>query len=151
MKKLLDCFDYLKRYHSDILDVVTIMLELFVFKKEKAECISQMIIKAHKRKPIKEEFQHWVNGPVCPELFNLHKGMFYVDLKTIGKKISGERLSEDEVATVAQVIEEYGGYTAGQLSELTHSEDPWKNTKLNEVITEKAIRQFYGKEKTSAK
>ena len=103
-------------------------------------------------KPIfKEEFQHWVNGPVCPELFNLHKGMFYVDLKTIGKKISGERLSEDEVATVAQVIEEYGGYTAGQLSELTHSEDPWKNTKLNEVITEKAIRQFYGKEKTSAK
>ena len=35
MKKLLDCFDYLKRYHSDILDVVTIMLELFVFKKEK--------------------------------------------------------------------------------------------------------------------
>ena len=69
MKKLLDCFDYLKRYHSDILDVVTIMLELFVFKKEKAECISQMIIKAHKRKPIKEEFQHAISNLIGNALY----------------------------------------------------------------------------------
>ncbi|RDU67141.1 restriction endonuclease subunit M [Helicobacter didelphidarum] len=56
MKKLLDCFDYLKRYHSDILEVVSIMLELFILKKENPNFISEFIIKAHKRKPIKEEF-----------------------------------------------------------------------------------------------
>ncbi|RDU60594.1 N-6 DNA methylase [Helicobacter sp. MIT 14-3879] len=57
MKKLLDCFDYIKQYHSDILDVVHIMLELFVFRKESPNTISQLIIKAHKRQPIKEEFE----------------------------------------------------------------------------------------------
>lgn len=69
MKKLLDCFDYLKRYHSDILDVVHIMLELFIFKKENAEAISQMIIKAHKRKSIKKEFNDYISQLIGSELY----------------------------------------------------------------------------------
>ena len=56
MKKLLDCFDYLKRYHLDILEVVSIMLELFIFKKENPNYIKELISQAHKRKPIKESF-----------------------------------------------------------------------------------------------
>ncbi|STQ85260.1 restriction endonuclease subunit M [Helicobacter muridarum] len=69
MKKLLDCFDYIKQYHSDILDVVNIMLELFVFHKEKQENISELIIKAHKRKPIKEEFEFELREQIGDELY----------------------------------------------------------------------------------
>lgn len=69
MKKLLDCFDYIKQYHSDILDVVNIMLELFVFHKERYESISKLIIKAHKRKPIKDEFELALHEQIGNELY----------------------------------------------------------------------------------
>ncbi|RDU71921.1 restriction endonuclease subunit M [Helicobacter aurati] len=69
MKKLLDCFDYIKQYHSDILDVVNIMLELFVFRKESSETMSQLITKAHKRHPIKEEFATALHNLIGNELY----------------------------------------------------------------------------------
>lgn len=69
MKKLLDCFDYLKRYHSDILDVLSIMLELFVFKRENPEGIADLIIKAHKRKPIKDDFESSLKELIGDELY----------------------------------------------------------------------------------
>ncbi len=54
MKKLLDCFEYLKRYHSDILEALGIMLELFILKKECPDSISSMIELSRKRKCIKD-------------------------------------------------------------------------------------------------
>ncbi|WP_095230151.1 N-6 DNA methylase [Helicobacter sp. 13S00401-1] len=57
MKKLIDCFDYMKRYHSDILDALSIMLELFLLKKQEPSIITDLIDKAHKRQPIKQIFK----------------------------------------------------------------------------------------------
>ncbi len=69
MKKLLDCFDYLKRYHSDLLDVVSIMLELFIFKKESSKLLEDMIAKSSKRKTIKEDFHTILQNLIGQELY----------------------------------------------------------------------------------
>lgn len=53
MKKLLDCFDYIKRYHVDILESLYILLEFFVLKKQKQ--VFPLLQKALKRKKIYEE------------------------------------------------------------------------------------------------
>ncbi len=69
MKKILNCFDYLKRYHSDILDVVSIMLELFIFKKENASVLTDMIAKSSKRKTIKEDFHSILQEIIGTQLY----------------------------------------------------------------------------------
>lgn len=53
MKKLLDCFDYIKRYHVDILESLYILLEFFILKKRNQ--IHPLLQKALKRKKIYEE------------------------------------------------------------------------------------------------
>lgn len=69
MKKLLDCFDYLKKYQSDILDVLSIMFELFSFKKECPTLIFKLISKAHKRKSIRDEFNTLLKELVGDKLY----------------------------------------------------------------------------------
>jgi uncharacterized phage-associated protein len=91
-----------------------------------------------------EDFLKWDNGPVCRELFDLHQGKFYVDSDVINiSLLSKGGIPEAEKLNIEQVLEDYGKYTGVQLSELTHSEKPWKQTKKNEVISKEVIRDYY--------
>ena len=53
MKKLLDCFDYIKRYHVDILESLHIFLEFCILKK--LDLHTPLLLKAIKRKKIYPE------------------------------------------------------------------------------------------------
>lgn len=53
MKKLLDCFDYIKRYHVDILESLHIFLEFCLLRK--SDCHIPLLQKALKRKKIYQE------------------------------------------------------------------------------------------------
>ena len=83
-----------------------------------------------------ERFEAWVNGPVCPDLFNRHKGQFAICEKD----------------SVNVVLRDYGGMEPYALRELTHSEDPWKNArgglkeneKCTTEITPEAMGLYYG-------
>lgn len=66
---MLDCFDYLKRYHSDLLDVVNIMLELFIFKKENPMILADMVAKSSKRKIIKDDFHTILQNLIGAQLY----------------------------------------------------------------------------------
>ncbi|MDR2781198.1 MAG: DUF4065 domain-containing protein [Holosporaceae bacterium] len=91
-----------------------------------------------------EDFLKWDNGPVCRELFDLHKGEFYIDSGIIAVSLlSKDGISGMEKLNVEQVLEDYGKYTGVQLSELTHSEEPWLQTEKDEVITKEMIKEFY--------
>lgn len=95
----------------------------------------------------KEEFLRWDNGPVCKELFNLHKGMYFAN----GEKLftgnenffSKEGLSTKQTENIDGVLDEYMHFEGSELSEMTHQEDPWKNTKKNKVIEKEQIKEFY--------
>jgi uncharacterized phage-associated protein len=91
-----------------------------------------------------EDFLKWDNGPVCRDLLNLHQGKFYVDSDIIADSLlSEDGISETERLNIEQVLEDYGKYTGVQLSELTHSEKPWQQTKKNEIISKEIIKDFY--------
>ena len=75
-----------------------------------------------------ERIEAWVNGPVCPALFQAHKGRFlisYSDLTTGNP----DNLLEDQKDTIDKVLEHYGSWEPYELREQTHSEDPWKNAR----------------------
>ncbi len=100
-----------------------------------------------------EEFEAWANGPVCKELFQLHKGQFIIDKDTtmFDDKLSGVKLSKDEKETVEAVLDYYGDKEPHWLSDLTHLELPWieargnceKGAYCNNVIDKETMRQYY--------
>jgi uncharacterized phage-associated protein len=70
-----------------------------------------------------ERFEAWANGPVCPELYALHRGLFQLgpgDVPGDPKVLDG-----GERESVHLVLDAYAEFTAHQLSEMTHREVPW--------------------------
>jgi uncharacterized phage-associated protein len=70
-----------------------------------------------------ERIEAWANGPVVRELYRAHKGQFSVSEWPHGNP---DALAEAERSTLDAVLDFYGEKTAHELSELSHSEDPWR-------------------------
>lgn len=75
-----------------------------------------------------DRIEAWANGPVVPSLYDLHRGSFTVDPGSFPGGDPG-RLTKAERESVQAVIDAYGGKSAHELSELTHSEAPWRATR----------------------
>ncbi len=73
-------------------------------------------------------FEAWENGPVCPELYQWHKGQFIIENTKGLDSLCADDLLENEIETINCVLRDYKKYTAQQLSDLTHQEKPWKET-----------------------
>lgn len=97
-----------------------------------------------------EDIEAWVGGPVVRELYQEHKGKFIVNAKdfTTGKK---NVFTENQIDTIDKVLESYGEMHAQVLSDLTHSEKPWRITRKgldsyergSRVIKPSDMEEFY--------
>lgn len=73
-----------------------------------------------------EEFEAWAKGPVCRELFNVHRGKFMLTNSSLFNNIANvNRLTKDNIETIDAVVGGLIEMTPGQLSRMTHSEYPW--------------------------
>ncbi|MDO5295361.1 MAG: DUF4065 domain-containing protein [bacterium] len=96
------------------------------------------------------EFEAWVNGPVCRELFVATKGEVCVGASYIEGDSSV--LSEDQKKTVNSVLKYYGDKEANWLSQLTHMEEPWikaregfpSGVKCHNIVTKESMAKYYG-------
>lgn len=75
-----------------------------------------------------QDFQAWANGPVCYPLFQSHRGQFTVRASDI-QVGDTSRLSMEARSVIDEVLAAYGGLTGSELSQLTHSEAPWKSAR----------------------
>jgi uncharacterized phage-associated protein len=90
----------------------------------------------------------WANGPVVRELYYEYQGKFQVGAATRGDATA---LSVDERNSVDAVLNHYGKLSAHQLSELTHSEAPWRDARIglpagvrsDTVIRQGAMAEYY--------
>lgn len=98
-----------------------------------------------------EPFQAWVNGPVCPDLFQLHKGKFLVTSSDFSKGDAAV-LTPDQKDTIDKVLDYYGSWEPYELREQTHSEKPWKDARhgladdepSDKEITQNSMGEYYG-------
>jgi len=98
-----------------------------------------------------EEFEAWSNGPVCPDLFKTHKGMFHIDSQLFPYGDTS-KISPSQIENLEIICRDYGNKDAYWLREQTHGEDPWKNARgdtpvgvrSNAVITKDAMGSYYG-------
>lgn len=98
-----------------------------------------------------ENFQAWVNGPVCPQLYALHRGKYSIDAQHL---TSGDStaLSLPQKQHVLDIKNHYGQLSGAELSELTHQETPWRvargesgpSDRSAAVIPQESLAMFYG-------
>lgn len=70
----------------------------------------------------------WANGPVVPDLYRLHRGVFGVEPGAFGG--DPDALTPAERSTVDAVLDAYGDRSAHQLGQLTHREEPWRRARV---------------------
>ena len=98
-----------------------------------------------------EDFEAWANGPVCPRLFQKHKGLY-----TVGKEFLTSHLNyefdTEQKDTMDAVIRDLGDKAPQWLSDLTHSEQPWLAARkgcapgenCSNIIDKTAMQSYYG-------
>jgi uncharacterized phage-associated protein len=100
-------------------------------------------------KPLfRERIEAWVNGPVVPNLYRVHRGQFDVKDWPHGDP---DNLSAVQRETVDIVLDFYGEKSSQWLSDLTHSEQPWKDARQGlapmdrggNEITHAAMAEYY--------
>ncbi len=101
----------------------------------------------HDRPLFTSKIEAWANGPVCKKLYDAHKGKYSV--KTVGGDIANLKMDEKE--TIGKVVKFYGKFNGQQLSDITHSEEPWKiarnglgpSDRGENVITLENMSEYY--------
>ena len=96
-----------------------------------------------------EPIEAWINGPVIPDLWNCHSGMYQVTSLTFPGNSSN--LSKVQKETIDNVINFYSKFNSQQLSDITHQESPWilarvhvpDNERSNEVISHASMSEYY--------
>ncbi|EGO5859756.1 hypothetical protein B6A11_01275 [Enterococcus faecalis] len=140
---------------SDVRHVARYIIEqlggMTTMKLQKLVYYCQAWSLAWDEKPLfEEEFQAWANGPVCYELFSEHRGKFKVDENFL-QDYSDYKFEPDELETIRIVIEHYAEKSPHYLSELTHKERPWKETRGSlplgessmEIIPKELMQEYY--------
>ena len=97
----------------------------------------------------KENFQAWVHGPVCRELYPKYAdyGWSHIPQTEDNSSI----FSEEQLSILEAVFDLYDRYTGDQLEEITHSEEPWLKQRVglkdyqpsDNVIRNEDMRSYY--------
>lgn len=148
--KMYNVFDVAKYILSEIGEMSTMKLQKLCYYSLVEGLIADEPVVMFKNK-----IEAWANGPVCRELWNVHKGAFYINKSMI----KDDDLSNSKDIPIQYknyiniVLEKYGKMSGAELSEKTHGEKPWidaiKNINSSKnstsIISHKALVEFYSK------
>jgi len=112
---------------TNVLDAAAYILEkqgrMIALKLQKLVYYSQAWSLVWNERPLfDEKIEAWSNGPVVRDLFEYHRGKYYVSEIEAG---DAGKLDADQKATVDMVLNHYGDKPAYWLVRLSHSEPPW--------------------------
>ncbi|MDX1920791.1 MAG: DUF4065 domain-containing protein [Candidatus Caenarcaniphilales bacterium] len=94
----------------------------------------------------REDFKKWLFGPVCPSVYGQFKKYGSNPIKRVAD-VKTKELDEKAQKLVEKVFELYGGFSAVQLSMLSHKEDPWLKAEDLGIIDKDSIHDYFSREK----
>jgi uncharacterized phage-associated protein len=114
---------------ASVIDVAKYILhqknECTTMKLEKLCYYSQAWTLATAKEPLfNEDFRAWASGPVCMELFEMHKHTFVLHDKDLGEYCP-KTLSDEQRRKIDVVLDDYWEYEPYELCEEVHQELPW--------------------------
>lgn len=89
-----------------------------------------------------EDIVKWQYGPVVPEVYHHYKE-YGSNIIPPPENPDFASLSKEHLFVMHDVYEFFGQFSAIKLMNLTHSESPWIKTKMDEIITEEDIKEFF--------
>jgi uncharacterized phage-associated protein len=102
-----------------------------------------------------EPIEAWRQGPVVPALYRRHRGRRVVTAWPDGDTSA---LDDDARASIEWVAENYGEFSAVQLSRMTHNELPWRAARggvpdgapSSAEVSHELIQAYYGRQRADA-
>ena len=95
-------------------------------------------------KPLFEEkIYNWTHGPVVKKIYERYKD--FAD-RGIDIEVSLPKIDDNTESLLEEVYRVFGKYSAWALRDMTHGEDPWKNTKQDEEISFNSIVDYFKRE-----
>lgn len=109
----------------------------------------------------KEDIVNWTYGPVIEKAYNEFRQFGHREItpqnkyeeieydtnsrsiKVLIKDFKDEFLENNDKELIKNVVEQYCKYKPFELVKKTHEENPWKNSKQNDVIGIDIIREYY--------
>ena len=94
------------------------------------------------RSLFEDDFYAWDYGPLLVDFNNSlpeNDGLVVPEIE--GADIS--RLAESDIENINIVLDTYGDKDTEWLVDLTHREDPWKNTRMHNIIEKAVIQTYY--------
>lgn len=88
------------------------------------------------------DIRNWQYGPVAPTAYFAYSSYGAFSLEE-NDEIVIEQPSKDKMKLFNKVIDACLKIPARTLVQMTHNEEPWKNTRPNEEITQEAITRFF--------
>lgn len=96
-------------------------------------------------KLFENNLEAWTYGPVVPEVYHRFKENKSVGISLDPKEFHEIILQPEEDDVFAQVMKEYGKFSAIKLMEMTHTESPWKeaNGTPERIINPDTMKHFF--------
>ncbi len=102
----------------------------------------------YKKKLFDNDFQAWIHGPVCPELYREYKDYRWLEIEQTD---CDNNLNNEIGDFLNEVYYTYGEFSGDDLEYLTHKEDPWKKARKDleewepshEKISEEIMKEYY--------
>lgn len=88
-----------------------------------------------------DPIEHWTHGPVVPSVY--HEYSKFGGSPIIYDDDYTDKIDSDTDSLLNDVYGTFGCYSAWGLRNMTHNEDPWKNTSRNQVISQESIKQYF--------
>lgn len=142
---------------ASVFDVAAYILqqmgEMTTMKLQKLVYYSQAWSLVWDEEPLfPERIEAWANGPVVPNLYEHHRGMFKINEKAIQEVGDPSALSSDQMETIDVVLGDYGDKPSQWLSDMTHMELPWRSARQGSPegarssceISCASMAEFYG-------
>ncbi|WP_305784155.1 Panacea domain-containing protein [Symbioplanes lichenis] len=97
---------------------------------------------------VPDRFEAWPPGPVAAELFEFHRGVFWLTSWSDGDP---DRLTATQRASIDETVDDYGSFDEYQIGALVEREDPYWEVRrgldpvdeCHDAITEDAMLKYY--------
>ncbi len=104
--------------------------------------VQAITLKKTGKKAYNEDIEAWKHGPVVKEVYEKYKKY---KSSGIPSAAIDKDMPKDLIVIIEEVVKTYGMLSTNKLIQLTHDEDPWKNTKEGDVITPESIKEYFDK------
>ena len=93
-----------------------------------------------------DTIEAWDFGPVVPSVYHRYKVYGSAIIPFSSEMALHEVITTEDKNMIIAMIDQVATYSASQLVELTHRQDPWKASYIrgcNNVITNNSIRKYF--------